>query len=118
MMGRPPLVNGVMCLCVLLSVAATQPAQAAPSPAADVSPLKALPVLDNGRVKPFDTVAREVVRIVTGREAFGVVEGEGAGQKIAAKSAPSALVLDWALRPGEWEGRPVLEVPLIELRRT
>src|SRR3712207_3958754 len=69
----------------------------------DVSAIKPLPVLDNGRVKPFDTVAREFARVVTGRERFGVVEGEGAAQRVAVRMEPAALVLDWAVRPAAWE---------------
>src|SRR5262249_8696326 len=42
------------------------------------------PVMNDGRVKPFDTFARESVRFVTGREKF---EGND----------PSAVVMSWMM---------------------
>jgi hypothetical protein len=72
--------------------------------AVEVGSLRALPVLDNGRIKPIDTVARETARTVTGKEKF---EGTDA----------LALAVDWAANPNAWEKRKVLYVPLIELRK-
>ncbi|HUB24528.1 MAG TPA: cytochrome c biogenesis protein CcsA, partial [Tepidisphaeraceae bacterium] len=90
---------------------------AAPALAVDVSPLRLLPVLDHGRVKPFDTVARETVRFITGYEHFGLVStGSDGQQEISQSMDPVALVLDWSAQPVEWQTRPVLYVPLLALR--
>jgi cytochrome c-type biogenesis protein CcsB len=70
----------------------------------DVSALRPLPVLDNGRVKPIDTVARDTVRFVTGRENF---EGQDA----------LVVAMDWAMKSASWQKRKLLYVPLIELRK-
>jgi ABC-type transport system involved in cytochrome c biogenesis permease subunit len=85
--------------------------------AVDVSPLRPLPVLDHGRIKPIDTVARETVRFVTGYERFGPVQvGSDGNQEISEGMDPLALVLDWSAHPVTWQTRPVLYVPLLDLR--
>lgn len=54
------------------------------------APWKALPVQHQGRVKPFDTMAREVLRTVSGRETF------------QGRSAVEA-VLSWMIIPELWD---------------
>jgi ABC-type transport system involved in cytochrome c biogenesis permease subunit len=65
-------------------------------------------VQDDGRLKPFDTFARESVRTVTGRERF---EGND----------PVAVTLAWLLgdahaKAGDWEDYPFLLCDYPELR--
>lgn len=88
-----------------------------PARAVDVGPLRDLPVLDHGRVKPIDTLARESVRFITGSEFFGTVRDNSDGQQeITTKMDPLALILDFAAHPVQWQTNPVLYVPLIDLR--
>jgi ABC-type transport system involved in cytochrome c biogenesis permease subunit len=82
----------------------------------DVTPLRALPVLDHGRVKPIDTVARETMRTVTGYEFFGPVKQTDEGQAITSPADPVAMVLNWAAYSNAWQTQPVLYVPLLDLR--
>lgn len=96
-------------LPILLSTAAL-------SAAVDVSPLRNLPVLDKGRVKPFDTLALESVRFITGRESFGTVATTDGTQSLTDLRPPTAMLLDWTANAAAWESRPLLYVPLLELR--
>lgn len=77
---------------------------AIPALGADLDPLRVLPVLDGGRVKPIDTAARESVRLITGRERFRGYD-------------PLALCLAIEREPGAWEGESLVHVPFIELRK-
>ena len=86
------------------------------SAAVDLSLLRPLPVQDNGRSKPIDTFAIETVRSITGYTKFGPVQDGEDGQKITGAMDPLQLLLDWQARPQQWEHRPVLYVPLLELR--
>ena len=101
----------------LTFVSALALAGAASASPVDVAPLRAVPVLDHGRVKPFDTVARESVRFITGSEFFGEVKDNDGGQEITGKRDPVVLALDWAAHPNPWQTRPVLYVPLLDLRK-
>jgi ABC-type transport system involved in cytochrome c biogenesis permease subunit len=83
----------------------------------DVTPLRELPVLDHGRIKPIDTLARETARFVTGYEFFGTIKTDDSGQQsIAAPMDPLALLMDWVAHPNAWQTQPVLYVPLLNLR--
>jgi ABC-type transport system involved in cytochrome c biogenesis permease subunit len=83
----------------------------------DISGIRGLPLLDNGRVKPLDTFARETVRAITGSERFGIVADQGGGtQEIASRMDPAILLLDWVANPADWTRRPLLQVPFLELR--
>src|SRR5258708_4397225 len=86
------------------------------SAAVDVSPLRNLPVLDKGRIKPLDTRALESVRFITGKESFGTVTEMDGAQALADVRPPLAMLLDWAANAVAWESRPLLYVPLLELR--
>lgn len=86
-----------LCLCVLLAVLLPGVAMA--------QELRSLPVLDQGRVKPLDTLARETARLLTGRERFRGIE-------------PLDLLISLHRESAAWEQRPLLHVPLIALRQT
>jgi ABC-type transport system involved in cytochrome c biogenesis permease subunit len=103
-------------LFALLSMAFLAPALArADIDSASLDSLRAVPVLDHGRIKPFDTVARETVRAVTGSEYFGVVS-DGDTQDVSGSVDPVAMVLDWSAHPNQWQTRPVLYVARLDLR--
>jgi len=61
-------------------------------------PLEMLPMQDGGRIKPFDTFARETLQLVHGKQTF---DGKPA----------SEIVFTWLLVPDHW-----MTAPLIELR--
>ncbi len=64
--------------------------------------LSSMPVQSGGRMKPLDTLARESVRLVTGRAQFN-------GQH------PVVTVLEWWAHPEEARQRPVIELRDLEL---
>lgn len=59
--------------------------------------LKHVPIQDGGRIKPFDTFARETLQVLTGKETY---EGKPAYQ----------VVMTWVLEPQGWEEKPLIEV--------
>lgn len=63
----------------------------------DTSAVARLPVLDNGRVKPLDTYARETIRFLTGSETF---QGHD----------PVKLLLEFAFNPKKWTETPLLAI--------
>ncbi len=96
------------CLILLLSSSAL---------ALDMTPLRSLPVLDHGRVKPIDTVARESMQFITSYEYFGTVTVNAQGeQEVTDKRDPLDLAMDFAAHPVVWQTKPVLYVPLLDLR--
>ena len=99
------------CLLVLgrAALATPQAAQDPRSPAStaegivgpsqlDLSAVRHLAVQANGRVRPLDTYARELVLTVTGRETFEHFD-------------PVDLVLSWTVHPKAWSLRPVIYCP-------
>ncbi len=59
--------------------------------------LRALPVQADGRIKPYDTFAREMLEIVYGKGSFE-------GRK------PHEVILTWMLSPVAWENKELFEV--------
>jgi ABC-type transport system involved in cytochrome c biogenesis permease subunit len=76
--------------------------------------LAAFPVMHEGRVKPLDTLAREEVKQIYGRERIWFLNDEG--EKIASWE-PVAAVLDWSVRPDYWNDQPFIKVEYLPLRR-
>lgn len=60
-------------------------------------PLESLPIQDGGRVKPFDTFARETLQLVYGKKAY---EGRSATE----------VVFTWLLVPEHWMNAPIIEL--------
>jgi ABC-type transport system involved in cytochrome c biogenesis permease subunit len=71
----------------------------------DLAVLRALPVLHDGRIKPFDTAAREVVQSVCHCESM---DGHDAVE----------LVFDWMARPWDWESKQVIYIGSPQLHDT
>jgi cytochrome c-type biogenesis protein CcsB len=69
----------------------------------DFKTLSLIPIQDGGRIKPFDTFARESVRLVTGHELF---EGQNS----------IGTVLDWATHPQAWEDKNFILADNLEFR--
>ena len=76
-------------LAILISPLLTL-AQAAPI---DLGGFARLPMLDNGRVKPVDTYARETVRFITGSETYQGMD-------------PVQLLLELAFNKKVWDQIP------------
>lgn len=70
---------------------------------ASTQALKYLPVQDNGRLKPYDTFARESLEVVYGKDTY---EGKPAHE----------VLLTWLLEPTTWEKKPVFQIvdPLVK----
>ncbi len=79
-------------LILLLSLLIYKGAFAAPGEA-----MRYLPVQDAGRIKPYDTFAKEVLEIVYGKSSF---EGRGAPE----------IIFTWMLSPSAWQGKKIFEV--------
>lgn len=72
-----------------------------------------LPVMQVGRIKPLDTVAREVVKLVYGRETLKLLGPDG---KVAETWQPTAAFLDWSVRSLYWDDQAFLRIESIELK--
>ncbi|MFS4460259.1 cytochrome c biogenesis protein [Bdellovibrio sp. HCB2-146] len=59
--------------------------------------LKYMPVQDGGRVKPYDSFAREMLEIIYGKSKF---EGRNATE----------IVMTWMLAPQTWQSKKIFEV--------
>lgn len=62
--------------------------------------LEHLPIQDGGRVKPYDTYAREVLALLTGRETY---KAQAKGQVKGKTLKATDVVFSWLLIPDEWE---------------
>ena len=74
------------------------------SQARPTDPLRALPVQDSGRIKPFDTFANEALEMVYGKSKY---EGKPADE----------IVMTWLLQPQVWQDKPIFEVKHFLLKR-
>ena len=79
-----------------------------------------VPVLHAGRRKPFDTLAREVVKQIYSREMialWGPDEEHEGQKKVVAKWGPVGALLDWSIRPDFWDDQPIILCEYIPLKR-
>jgi cytochrome c-type biogenesis protein CcsB len=97
--SRPAVAAGLLALALGPLAAAPVRAETVPPlpPAADVEVLRRLPVQHDGRVMPFDTLAREAVWNVTGKRSVWGVD-------------PVAMTVAWALDPRAWIVQPIVPV--------
>lgn len=65
--------------------------------AAPTSGLESLPVQDSGRIKPFDTFAKEQLRMVYGKTSFE-------------KKPAVEIIMTWILQPQAWEEKEFFEI--------
>lgn len=66
--------------------------------------LRSLPVQDAGRVKPFDTFARESLQLMTGKATYN-------------KSPAYKVLLTWLIAPEEWMTSEIIEISNAELKK-
>jgi len=65
---------------------------------ADVGePLETLPIQDAGRIKPFDTFARESLQLIYGKKTYG-------------ERSATATIFTWLLLPDQWINAPIVEL--------
>ena len=65
--------------------------------------IRYLPVQDAGRIKPFDTFAKETLELVYGKKSYKPKED-------SSSIAAHWVVLTWMLSPESWLNRPLFEV--------
>ena len=70
----------------------------------DVSRFERLAIQDGGRIKPFDTYAREQVQLLTGSEKYN-------------GNNPTELVLAWLFMPQEWANKQFLQIKHLQLKK-
>ena len=87
--------------------------------ALDLDPLRDLAVGHNGRVKILDTLARESVRMITGRKDYIDIipaSAEGA-ESDTYKPDPLFTLLDMVIDPAYYADKPLIHVEYLPLRR-
>lgn len=79
--------------------------------------LKRLPIQDAGRIKPFDTFARETLMLVYGRTTYRPVKkaGDDPGKDLRPRPALE-IVMTWFLAPQFWDDQPIIELKLAALK--
>ncbi len=73
--------------------------------------LQGMPVQDGGRLKPFDSFARESLQLIYGKQEF-----KAEGSTGAARPA-SEIVMTWILQPTAWQETPLFEVKYVLLKK-
>ncbi len=101
---------------------ASAEAKACLAAAVHLDPLRDLAVFHSGRVKILDTLARETVRRIAGRKNYQELtpETDAAGRitGVAKQSFdPLFTLLDLAIDPAYYAGRPLIHVEYLPLRR-
>jgi cytochrome c-type biogenesis protein CcsB len=81
----------------------------------NLEPLRGLGVFHNGRVKVLDTLARETVRKITGRDRYRE-ELLNEGQARTVRYDPLFTLLDLTIDPAYYFDRPLLGVEYLPLR--
>jgi len=85
--------------------------------AIDLTPLRDVAVSHNGRVKIMDTLARETVRSLTGKNRFrDYVRTEGEDIPEVVKHDPLFTLLDLWIDPGYYADKPLIGVNFLPLR--
>ena len=98
----------IICNLFFLTLFSVIPSQAVISNHKTGEAIRYLPVQDGGRVKPFDTFAKEVLEVVYGKAKYKTENG---------KNAPAYLVvLTWILAPESWVDRPLFEVNHLDVK--
>jgi len=110
---------GWLLLGLPLAIALETPAPGAEAPKAfGTGPtyveLAKVPVMHEGRKKPLDTVAREEVKQIFGRETIKFL---GPDEKVVATWKPVAAMFNWSVRPEFWDDQPIILVEYIPLKR-
>lgn len=70
-------------------------------------------VMHHGRVKPLDTVAREEVKEIYGRETVKLLDDSN---EVVATWGPTGAFVDWLVRPEYWNSQPFILVDYVPLK--
>ncbi len=73
-----------------------------------------IPVLHLGRIKPLDTLARETVKQIFGRETVKLKNAEGV---VTEAWGPVAVLSEWPVRPEFWDDQPIILAEYVPLKR-
>jgi len=130
------MIRAAVCLALLLSgaalptavIAADAPAKGSTSsgppavaatriahPDFNWSGWQRIPVFSDGRLKPLDSLADEVVNLITGRSKWTDPDAEADGKGPHIFSAPE-LLYGWITRPDDWIDRPIFRCEYRPLR--
>lgn len=72
--------------------------------------IRFLPVQDAGRIKPFDTLARESLQLIYGSQTYTTAKGE--------KRSAVEIVFTWVLLPKYWDVQKILQINHKALKET
>ena len=72
------------------------------------------PVLHQGRIKPLDTLARETVKQIFGRETIKLKDEHGV---VTETWGPVAALCEWSIRPEFWDDQPIILAEYVPLKR-
>lgn len=81
--------------------------------------LKRLPIQDSGRIKPFDTFARETLSLVYGSTTYKPAnrDTDGANKEKDRRTRPAIeIIMTWFLAPQFWDQQPIVEITLKSLK--
>lgn len=84
--------------------------------ALDLEPLRDLAVFNGGRVKIVDTLARETVGAIAGRNSYVDFVATGAGEPQKITFDPLFTLIDLTINPGTYADRPLIHVNFLPLR--
>ncbi|MES2962933.1 MAG: cytochrome c biogenesis protein CcsA [Bdellovibrionota bacterium] len=73
------------------------------------APLRFLPVQDQGRVKPFDTLARETLQLIYGSQTYQPPK-KTEDEKAKKRRDAVEIVMTWLLVPQFWDTQKIVEV--------
>ncbi|MEZ0392750.1 MAG: cytochrome c biogenesis protein [Pseudobdellovibrionaceae bacterium] len=73
--------------------------------------ISGLAVQDAGRIKPFDTFARESLQLIHGKDTFKMEKGNQPARPA------TEILMTWLLQPGAWEKTPLFEIRYGELKK-
>jgi ABC-type transport system involved in cytochrome c biogenesis permease subunit len=93
-----------------------RPASRIAHPDFDWSLWQRIPVFSDGRLKPLDSLADEVVNVVTGHSHWTDPQAEAAGSKEPHRFGAPELLYNWITRPDEWIDRPIFDCEYRPLR--
>ncbi|MCP4250821.1 MAG: cytochrome c biogenesis protein CcsA [bacterium] len=101
---RPTTLGAIGLLGVIATLASCANASAAELPTSlDLEAIRAVPVQNDGRWQPLDTLARDMVASVTGSTVYQ-------------EHDPVAVLLAWTFEPRHWANHPLIEIGNAELR--
>tara|TARA_B100000749_G_scaffold280898_1_gene280861 strand:- start:57322 stop:59001 length:1680 start_codon:yes stop_codon:yes gene_type:complete len=69
-----------------------------------------LPVQDLGRVKPFESFARESLQLLYGRQTFKLIQKDEAGKEITGKRSATEVIFTMMFLPEVWTEQNVLVI--------